>query len=403
MQNTKLDLNISHGSCGRGVIGALAFSVLGIMDARKNLKFPYVFFLAIAAVLAFGSHRAVAQEKEGGAVFAMTNAASSNQINAYIRRADGSLEFSAAVATGGNGTGGTVDPLHSQGSLELSADHRLLFAVNAGSGTLSSFAVNGVNLSLLDTEPTGGSLPTSVTQVGGLVYVLNAGGDGSVTGFRLSGNGHLLPIPNSTHYLSGSTTSPRDVVLSPNGQFLIVVENATNKIDVFHVFPNGTLSNPVANDSAGGGPFAAVFAPNGALIVGNTSNTISSYQLDWNRSLHIVSNALATNGQATCWDVIARHGHSVYTSNAGSSTISGFDIERNGALTPIGNAVVGQNPSGSTNIDIAASYDGHYLYTLNGATGTIGIFAVQDDGGLVNLGQQDGLPASAGINGIAAY
>lgn len=36
-------------------------------------------------------------------------------------------------------------------------------------------------------------------------------------------------------------------------------------------------------------------------------------------------------------------------------------------------------------------------------TGAIGIFAVHDDGGLVSLGQQDGLSASAGINGIAAY
>jgi 6-phosphogluconolactonase (cycloisomerase 2 family) len=369
----------------------------------KNLKLPYVLFLAAAAVMGFAVNPAAAEDQPG-AVFAMTNAASNNQVNAYTRREDGSLEFSAAFPTGGNGSGGTVDPLHSQGSLKLSADHRLLFAVNAGSGTVSSFAVNGATLSLLDTISTGGSLPTSVTQVGDLVYVLNAGGNGSVAGFRLIGNGRLSPIQNSTHYLSGPTTAPRDVVFSPNGQFLIVVENATNKIDVFHVFPNGTLSNPVVNDSAGGGPFAAVFAPNGTLIVGNAaSNTISSYQLDGNGSLNVISNALPTNGQATCWDVIGRHGRSVYTSNAGSSTLSGFDIERNGSLNPIGDAVVGQNPSGSANIDIAASEDGHYLYTLNAATGVIAIFAVQDDGGLVNLEQQDGLPASAGINGIAAY
>jgi 6-phosphogluconolactonase (cycloisomerase 2 family) len=369
----------------------------------KNLKLPYVLFLAAAAVLGFAVNRAAAEDQPG-AVFAMTNAASNNQVNAYTRREDGSLEFSAAFPTGGNGSGGTVDPLHSQGSLKLSADHRLLFAVNAGSGTVSSFAVSGATLSLLDTVSTGGSLPTSVTQVDDLVYVLNAGGNGSVAGFRLLGNGHLLPIPNSTHYLSGPATAPRDVVLSPNGQFLIVLENATNKIDVFRVFPNGTLSNPVVNDSAGAGPFGAVFAPNGTLIVANaSSNTISSYQLDGNGSLHTISNALPTNGQASCWDLIGRYGRSVYSSNAGSSTLSGFDIERNGSLTPIGDAVVGQNPSGSANIDIAASEDGHYLYTLNAATGVIGIFVVQDDGGLVSLGQQDGLPASAGINGVAAY
>jgi 6-phosphogluconolactonase (cycloisomerase 2 family) len=369
----------------------------------KSLKLPYVFFLVAAAVLVFAPHRAAAQDQPG-AVFAMTNAVSNNQINAYTRREDGSLEFSAAFPTGGNGSGGTLDPLHSQGSLKLSVDHSLLLAVNAGSGTVSSFAVSGATLSLLDTVSTGGSQPTSVTQARDLVYVLNAGGNGSVTGFHLLGNGHLLPIPNSTHYLSGSATAPTDVILSPNGQFLIVIESATNKIDVFHVFPNGTLSNPVVSDSAGAGPFASVFAPGGALIVANAaSNTISSYQLDGNGSLHTVSNALPTNGQAPCWDVIARNGGSVYTDNPGDSTLSGFNIGNNGALIPIGNAVVGQDPTGSTNIDMAASYDGRYLYTLNAATGTIGMFSVQDDGSLVSLGQQDGLPASAGINGIAAY
>jgi 6-phosphogluconolactonase len=368
----------------------------------KSLRLPYVLFLAAATVLVSAPHHAAAQDQTG-AVFAMTNAASNNQIDAWVRRDDGSLEFFEAFSTGGNGSGGTVDPLSAQGSLTLSADHRLLFAVNAGSGTLSVFAVRGAELSLLDTVSTGGSMPTSVTQVRDLVYVLNAGGNGSVSGFRILGNDHLLPIPNSTHFLSGSTPAPTDVVLSPNGQFLIVTESATNKIDVFRVFPNGTLANPVVADSAGAQPFAAVFAPRGALIVGNVSNTISSYQLDGNGSLRTITNALPTEGVATCWDVIGRFGRSVYTSNATSSTLSGFDIAPNGALTPIGNTVVGQNPTGSSNLDVAASADGRYLYTLNGAAGTIGIFAVQEDGSLLSVRQQDGLPASAGINGIAAY
>jgi 6-phosphogluconolactonase len=374
----------------------------------KSLRLPSVWFLTAAAVLVLAPHRANAQDGNG-AVFAMTNAASNNQINAYTRREDGSLDFTGAFSTGGNGSGGTVDPLHSQGSLTLSTDHRLLFAVNAGSGTVSSFAVRGAQLALLDTVSTGGSLPTSVTQVGDLLYVLNAGGNGSVTGFRILGNGQLHPVPKSTSYLSDSASAPTDVVLSPNRQFLIVLESATNKIDVFHVFPNGTLSNPVVTNSAGTTPFAAVFAANGTLIVGNVgdpntvSSTISSYQLGFNGSLRTVTNALPTNGQATCWDVIGRFGRAVYTSNAASSTLSGFDIAPNGALTPIGATVVGQNPTGSTNLDTATSADGRYLYTLNGATGTIGMFAVQEDGGLANLGQQDGLPASAGINGIAAY
>lgn len=368
----------------------------------KKLMVPLSMSVLAATALALAPGYAAAQDGRG-AVFVMTNAASNNQINTYTRLADGSLDSSGSFATGGNGSGGTVDPLHSQGSLTLSADHRLLFAVNAGSGTVSSFAVNGANLILLDTESTNGSSPTSVTQAGDLVYVLNAGGNGSVSGFRILGNGHLLPIKDSTRALSAQATSPTDVVLSPDRQFLIVAESATNKIDVFRVYPNGTLSDIVVNPSAGDTPFAAAFAPNGALIVANASNTISSYDLRSNQSLHTISDALPTGGQATCWNVILPSSRFVYTDNATSSNESGFAIGANGSLTPVGDTIVGSNPEGSASIDLAVSADGRFLYTLNAGSGTIGMFSVQHDGGLVNFGELDGLPASAGLNGIAAY
>ena len=52
---------------------------------------------------------------------------------------------------------------------------------------------------------------------------------------------------------------------------------------------------------------------------------------------------------------------------------------------------------------IAVSADGAYLYSLNAATGAIGIFAIRaTDGTLTNLGTLGGLPANAGLNGIAA-
>jgi len=368
----------------------------------KSIKLAVVVCLLAGGLFVLGPQTSNAEENRG-AVFVMTNAASNNQILAYSRQEDGSLQSAGTFSTGGNGSGGTIDPLHSQGSLVLSADHHLLFAVNAGSGTLSSFAVEGASLTLLDTEPTGGSSPTSIAQNGDLLYVLNAGGNGGVSGFRVLGNGHLLPIHNSTRNLSGTATSPTAVALSPNDQFLVVTESATNKIDVFRVFPNGSLSNPVTNDSAGATPFAPVFSRNGTLIVANASNTISSYRLNWNQSLSVISNALTTNGMATCWDVIAGGGRVVYTSNAGSSNLSGFAIGENGVITAIDGTIVASNPTGSTNLDIAAGADGRYVYTLNAGTGAIGIFSVQTDGTLLSNGTVEGLPASAGLNGIAAY
>ena len=359
--------------------------------------------LPVVCVLLTGAltQARAAEDEHTGAVFVMTNAASGNQIKAYSRQEDGSLQAAGEFATAGNGSGGTVDPLHSQGSLILSGDHRWLFAVNAGSGTVSSFAVNGASLTLVDTKPASGSSPTALAQSGDLLYVLNAGGNGNVSGFHVAA-GHLYAIKNSTSNLSGTATSPTSLAFSPNGKFLVVAESATNNLDVFRVRDNGTLSGIVTNASAGATPFAAVFAPNGALIVGNVSNTISSYRLDWNQTLNTISDALPTLGQATCWDVVTR-GRYVYTANANTSNLSGFAIARDGSLSAIGATIVGVNPSGSANIDTTASGDGRFVYTLNTAAGSIGIFSVDSDGSLQRLGEVDGLPAASGLNGIAAY
>ena len=96
------------------------------------------------------------------------------------------------------------------------------------------------------------------------------------------------------------------------------------------------------------------------------------------------------------------NGRFVYASNAGSSTIAGFSISAAGTLTSLPGTVVGVNPTGSSNIDITVSADSKFLYSLNAATGAIGIFAIQPGGSLTNLGTTGGLPASAGLNGIAA-
>lgn len=374
---------------------------IGVNQKMKSIRLVFVVCLLIGS-FALVNSRAMADDEHSGAVFVMTNAASGNQVVTYVRQEDGSLQAAGEFATGGNGSGGAVDPLHSQGSLSLSADHHWLFAVNAGSGTVSSFAVEGSRLTLVDTKATNGSSPTALAHWGDLLYVLNAGGNGNVSGFRVIG-GHLHPINNSTTGLSGDATAPTSLAFSPNGRFLVVTETATNNIDVFRVLPNGTLSEIVANPSAGATPFAAVFAADGALIVGNASNSISSYRLEWNQTLNVISDALPTLGQATCWDAIAEGGRAIYTANAGTSNLSGFAIARDGSLSAIGSTIVGINPGGSTNIDTAAAANGRFVYTLNTAAGAVGIFSVESDGTLLRLGEVDGLPASAGMNGIAAY
>src|SRR5271163_2699383 len=105
------------------------------------------------------------------AVFVQTNDTTGNQILAYSRSSTGTLAFVHAYNTGGRGkreTGAVVDPLASQGSLYYDPAGALLIAVNAGSGTITSFHVKGDRLSNAHVLRAG-SLPVSVTSHGSLV------------------------------------------------------------------------------------------------------------------------------------------------------------------------------------------------------------------------------------------
>ena len=364
--------------------------------------------IAGGAAWSGGSFAATDDDHAAHAVFVMTNNADANQVIAFQRGPNGTLSNPHTYGTDGRGSGGTVDPLASQGSLTLSTDRAWLFAVNAGSGTVSVFRVNGAQLELTDRAATEGSEPNSVAQFGSLVYVLNTAGSSSVAGFHFH-NGKLDRIPNSLRFLSGNTVASGSVAFSPDGQFLIVTEKATNNLDVFKVLSDGSLSQATITKSVGPGAFSAGFTRNDVVLVSETgaggpnSSAISSYSVQSNGTLTPISSSVPTLGSANCWNVVTADGRFVYVSNAGSGSISGFAIGGDGSLTPLPGTVLALNPTGSSNIDITVSSDGKFLYSLNAGTGTVGIFAIQPTNGtLTDLGTAGSLAAAAGLNGIAA-
>jgi 6-phosphogluconolactonase len=360
-------------------------------------------------VLTSVAYAAEPPAKQTETVFVMTNNADRNEVLSFYQNGDGQFSEGAHYNTGGRGSGGVNDPLESQGSLTLSSDHSLLFAVNAGSGDVTVFRVHDGRPSFADREPTGGSNPVSVAQYQNLVYVLNQGGAGTVVGFRLNGGGQLRAINNSTAFLSANAVGGASITISPDGRFVAVTERLANNIDIFPVNADGTLGAAVANPSPGPGAFSARFAPDGKLIVsetgapgGGNDSAISSYTVQANGTLTAVSQSVATLGAANCWNAITPNGSFVYASNAGSSNIAGFSIGTQGILTPIGGTIVGSNPQGSVNLDIAVSGDGQYLFTLNATVGTVGVFPISSDGTLGQPSEFQGLPPAAGENGIAA-
>jgi 6-phosphogluconolactonase len=373
---------------------------------NKSVRSLLFLTLAIAIGLAIGSHAQT--NPSSHAVFVMTNSATRNQVIAFAQAGNGSIE-EHQFATGGRGSGGTTDPLGSQGSLTLTQDHSFLLAVNAGSGEISVFKVHGAELTLTDRVLCGGSEPVAVTEYNHVVYVANAGGNSNVTGFNLNPGGKLTPIQGSTSYLSTSNSGPGSVTFSPDGKFLLVTEKVTNNIDVFPVQSDGKLGSIVINPSAGPGAFAVSFATDGTALVSETgpmgvqnAGALSSYAVQTNGTLSVISASVPTMGTATCWQAITPNSSFVYTANSGSSTISGFSIGKNGALTALSGTVVATLPSGSTDLDTATSSDGKLLFTLDSGTGKVSVFDIDSNGDLSSVGAIGNFPPSAGFNGIAA-
>ncbi|AXC11842.1 hypothetical protein ACPOL_2522 [Acidisarcina polymorpha] len=368
----------------------------------------------LALTLGFGTFApamfAAAGSTVNPTVFVMTNAADRNEVVVYTRERDGGSSEANRFSTDGRGSGGTNDPLQSQGSLTLNSEHTLLFAVNAGSGTLASFRVRGKGeLALVDKVPTGGSEPLAVATFKNRVYVLDGAGQGTVVGFSVDEAGRLHAITDASAFLSATSAGGSSISITPDGQFLVVTERLTNDIDTFRIFSDGTLGpiNTIASPVPG--VFSARFDPQGQLILSATgpagaanASTISSFSVKSNGALTAVTESLPTFGNANCWNAVTPDGKFAYVSNAGSSTISAFSISKTGVLKPVGSTVVATQPEGTTNLDITVSGDGKYLYTLDSMVGSVSVFAINADGTLTSQGEISGLPKNVGFNGIAA-
>jgi 6-phosphogluconolactonase len=344
---------------------------------------------ALIAFAAFAAAASAASSKSADElVYTLTNSVGGNGVAAFSRADDGTLSFLATYATGGNGTGAN---LGSQGAVTLADNGKHLFAVNAGSNTVSEFSVKNDGLRLEATFSSNGVLPISVTANKNLLYVLNAG-SAAITGFKIDGNGRVEPIDGSTQRLLG--TAPAQVAFSPNGSELVVTEKGSGTLDTFAV--SGGVAQPgVSSPSAGATPFGFAFDGLGRAFVSEAAGSASSYAIDASGA-HVITGAAATHQGAPCWLIVTNDGRFAYTANAGSATISGFSIAADGVLSlldPTGaTAVLG---AGAHPLDEAVSEDGRFLYVLVDGRHTIAGFRLGADGSLTPLGEIGTLPAGA--------
>lgn len=343
-----------------------------------------------------------------GKLYTLSNNSTGNAVIIFNRLSDGKLVKLDQVATGGNGLGGG---LGNQGAVVLSQDGNFLFAVNAGSKSVSSFRITSKGLKLIATKASGGQVPVSVTENHGRLFVLNAGSSiapGNIKGFYVLPSGDIWPIPYATQPLSNNTTGTgaAQIAFSSDGRQLIVTEKATNLILTYHLKYHFYPSSPEINASVGNTPFGFAVGKRNNLFVSNaeggTANisSLSSYRLSISGKLNTISGGISTGETAACWVALTPDARLAFTTNTASGTVSSYQLGFNGSAK-LKEGVAGNIGTGSGPIDMSVSPDGRFLYTLNAGNDTLSSFAVTLNGKLSLIDTVSGLPD--GANGLAVY
>lgn len=412
-------------------------SRLALVGAAAGLCFLSVWVLA-----ASGAGAGTAKVAGVGAVYTQTNDPAGNSVVVFNRSARGTLQKREAVSTGGNGSVQSVGCgpgcaiLDSQNAVVVSQNGKLVFAVNAGSDSVTSFRETPSGLKRVSTLSSGGDMPESLALHGNLLYVLNvatanAGGTtGNIYGYRVSPNGRLSALGSSRPLANAAppdhSADPRVIGFKPNGKVIVVTDlaggfmgpGAPGRIETFVVGSDGKAGPAVSHPSSDGFPFGFAFDHRSHLVVSNVHDPAG--QIPGSVSTYSVSDSGAvtpidtkpSGGVLPCWVVITNDGRFAYVVNTGAGLpgpVTYFRLSPQGKLTPL-SPPAASAPGEFLRTDAALSRDSKFLYVLSpgfGPPGTspshIDQYRLNANGSMTLIGAT---PASAnlgvGATGLAA-
>jgi 6-phosphogluconolactonase (cycloisomerase 2 family) len=157
----------------------------------------------------------------------------------------------------------------------------------------------------------------------------------------------------------------------------------------------------VSTATPGAGPFSFDVTRHGTILVAEAASaSVSAFDPPSGAApLLVTASAVGTGQAATCWIIVHDNGFA-YVANTASNTLSRYRFTRTGRLE-LEQAVAAN--TGTAPTDLTFANGGGFIYSLDAASGEISGFSIDfESGALTPVETQGGLPASAGIQGIAA-
>jgi 6-phosphogluconolactonase len=388
------------------------------------------------------------------AVYTEDNSPGTNHVLVFARGSSGAIPKtpSQVVASGGGGLAAqppfAFPMVDSQGALDLTQDGGVLFAVNAGSNSISSFKVTSSGPHLVDTISSGGTEPISLTHHGHLLYVLNEA-SGNISGFWFDDDGDLWAIPHSSQSLAtpGPGGVSAQIGFSPDGRVLTVTERCFQGCslapfgltDTFRMGWDGRPGPVQPHASDAPIPFGFAYQNSRNLIVtyvgyvstpsGTQPSPPDPEEFNGFVGSDIVNQwaglspngTIPAGGRGTCWIAITGDGKYAFITNSlsgydipndiatGIAGISRLALSSSGKISLLGTTNLTPNSAGPTfPTDLGLSADSKFLYvavpTLQFGLDTshVDAYAVGSGGSLTSLGATNDSLAG-GISGIVAH
>lgn len=389
--------------------------------------------------LAVNAHPAAYQAPKSniGGVYTMTNSPNENFILTSTIGADGKLTLRNAVPTRGNGASeinATSDPLLSQGSLQVSGNR--LYAVNPGSDTISTFAINPQNpaeLTLVG-EPvsSGGEFPISlaVSPRTGNVCVLNGGQINGINCYKPDVARGLIEIPGTKRLLHLDVATPpvflnhtpSHVIFSEDGSTIYVSVKGVSPgteggfIAAWSVDSNGALSsNFVKSQSStpGGILFAIKLIPgtDSILAANPQAGGYEIYDYKTPTSVATSTGGLVPRQQAICWLGLSSQTNNFYLIDLAGGVVTELSVNTQN----LQGTIVRQYPQGPDtdlgDVQIGRVSGKDHLYMLAAGTKSLIVLSLDGPGNanavqhldLTSLPKGDVVIETRFLQGLAVY